>query len=389
MPTGLIYALFGPSEFTTVVVSLLASSACVPMLVALGRRIVGSRAALIAGLLLLSFPVHVRYASVLVPEPVMDFWLLAAALAYVQARARFSAPLALATGAIFGMAYLTKEVALFIAAGFILHALAERRWALLGGMLAGLAAVGAVETAVYALFTGDPLWRSHVVQRTQMAYFADSMETASSTWRLFKEYPYEMLVPNIDMGLHSVSTLLCAALGLRAVDGPWRRLLMLWAIVPALYLNFGTASFTTYLPVAAGPRYIEVIYPPLFLLAGIALDRWVGSSPGRRVIGFASLACVATIGLACAYQLRSAGYHTVELGSLRSIARYETSSGRQVTFVTGPRALRWSYSLHLLAERPTARAACVSVGPDAAGLPHVTGLVVCPAAPVAYAYPLK
>jgi hypothetical protein len=222
-----------------------------------------------------------------------------------------------------------------------------------------------------------------------LAYFADYMQMARSNWRLFKEYPYEMLVPNIEMGVHSLSTLVCASLGLRSVDGPRRRLLLLWAVVPAIYLNFGTASFTTYLPVAAGPRYIEVVYPPLFLLAGAALDRWMTSSSGWRRIGFSALGCVASIGFVCAYQLRSTGYHTAELGSLRSIARHMASSGSTVTAVSGPRAAVWAYSLHLLADRPATRAGCVAVGPDDAGLPHVSGSVPCPTAPDSFTYPFK
>ena len=401
MPTGLAYAVFGVGEFTTVLAPLLASAACVPLLVAIGRRLTGSSvAAVIAGVLLMTFPVTVRYASVLVPEPVADLWLLAAALTYLCARDVQSdgrsnqrqVGLALATGALFGLAYLTKEVALFIAAGFILHAISERRWAVLGALLGGLVAIGASEAAIYAVATGDPLWRSHVVQRSQMDYFADSMAAARSSWRIWKEYPYEMLVPNVEMGLHSVCTLLVAAIGVGWVHGRQRRLLVMWAVVPWLYLNFGTASFSTYLPVAAGPRYVEVVYPPLFLLAGSVVARWMAMARGRRAPGILSLAVVACIGLACAWQTRSTGYHTAEVGSLRSIARYESATGRHATTVTGPRAPMWSFGLELLAPRTRSPVACVSVDPDAAGLPHVGGTVACPsvsATPATLTYPLK
>ena len=84
-----------------------------------------------------------------------------------------------------------------------------------------------------------------------------------------------MLVPNADLGLHSSFALLLAAITLfrERLKGDVL-LFVLWAVVPFLYLDFGSSNFRRYWALPLAPRYIDLIYPPLFILAAMTLVYW-------------------------------------------------------------------------------------------------------------------
>src|SRR4030095_13434811 len=69
VPVALAYRVFGVSEWTTIVTPYLASAASVPMLVVIGTKLFSFRAGVGAGALLATFPVSVRFATILVPAP--------------------------------------------------------------------------------------------------------------------------------------------------------------------------------------------------------------------------------------------------------------------------------------------------------------------------------
>jgi hypothetical protein len=73
IPVAGVYRLFGVGEWTTILVPLLASTASVPLLIAIGQKLFDLRTALIAGLLFATFPVQLHLATMLLPEPVAEF----------------------------------------------------------------------------------------------------------------------------------------------------------------------------------------------------------------------------------------------------------------------------------------------------------------------------
>ncbi|HLH03987.1 MAG TPA: glycosyltransferase family 39 protein [Bryobacteraceae bacterium] len=109
LPVAAVYRLFGVHEWTTVIIPLAASILTPFLLAVLCVEITERRVAAIAGLLMATFAVAIRYGSILVPEPVLLAALLAAAIAFVHAQKSRSAGWALVAGILFGLAYLTKE----------------------------------------------------------------------------------------------------------------------------------------------------------------------------------------------------------------------------------------------------------------------------------------
>lgn len=375
IPTGLIYGLFGISEFTTVLISLIASSATVVLLVEIGTRLFSKQAALIAGALLLTFPVHVHYASILVPEPIMEFWILAGVLLYLIALKNQQLTMCLIAGFCFGLAYLSKEAGIFVCASLFLYSVSQKQWKLAIAVASGLTVVGVLELAGYYYFTGDLMYRHHVIATTQEAYLKiNGGETNSLYWRLFKEYPYAMLFPNIDFGLHSIFALALSVFGMFIIPRRTLLLLFLWAIVPMSYINFGTISFTKYFPSFAAPRYIGQVYYPLFLIVGATMATWITKDSRKTYALLGVFALTVSVGFACALASRAQGYHTSMISSLRAIESKISIKQQSIVSFEGPDAKRWLSAMSILSgQRQNSvhcEKDCLVVRPDFLGLPY-------------------
>ena len=325
LPVSAAYRLFGMQEWSTVLAPLLASAASVPLLMAIGVRLFSLTAGLIAGVLLMTFPVHVRYASVLVPEPVTEFLLLLGAWAYIRSGERARGWL-YAAGLFFGLAYMGKEPAIFVGGAFVLYNLVRRRWAAAAWTVAGISTVIAAEISYFAAATSDGLFRLHSLK----VHYLDPAVTAANSdlpYRLLKVYPKMMLIPNVHFGVHSACALLFGAAGLAMLKR--RRialLLLLWAAVPWLYLNWGSSNLTRYIAIPAAPRYIGLVYMPLFLAAAVAIHR-LGV---RRATVWLPLIAVALSGIAMARLTRATGFQTARIAELRGMAAKARAGGASI-----------------------------------------------------------
>lgn len=373
VPLAASYRLFGLHEWTTILVPLISSSLAAPLLALIAARLAGIRQAWIAGLLMATFPVAVRYGSILVPEPVLETFLLIAALLFLLAQAHNSAILAAAAGVFLGISYLTKEPAAFVAMAFFLFLVAMRRWKLAFVMGCGVALVLLGEVTWYWKESGDVLFRIHAMawnNSSDMAIAANQ----NLFYRLFKQYPRMILVPSVDYGLHSL-----LALGLSATALFWRRSaatlwLLLWAVFPFLYLNFGTSSFRYYWALPLAPRYLGLVYEPLFLLAAIALVGSANSNLTKRLVGGPLVLAVCAVGIVCAFVTRDRGYRTAQVTELRKIVVQTRQNQSRICQFAGPDAKVWQETLQIIAPE---RLGCagqfvVQLTPDSQGLPTIT-----------------
>lgn len=375
IPVAMLYGLLGLHEWTTFLLPLVASTASVPLLMMIGTRLVGPRTGLLAGVLLASFPVSLFYATILVPEPVAGLYVLLALLLYTETERRTRpGAFAVVAGLTLGISYVTKESAAFVVIAVVLDALLRKKWTVALGVSAGALAIVAAEHTYYLAATGDLLYRFHAMKMHEQSAMVLAVNQNLS-YRLLKSYPRLMLLPNLSFGLHSTFTLVLL-LGLFKWRPSRTPLLLLWAIVPLLYLNFGSSSLTHFTALPVADRYLEFCYPPLFLLAGAVMDRWM-TQPGRSVRTLrAALTCtaaVAAVGFGCAYATHQKGWLTRDIAVLRKIAEaanQEHAVG--VRFVADPDN-RWKQSMAIIApELPVMtdeRKAGLVIGPDALGLP--------------------
>jgi 4-amino-4-deoxy-L-arabinose transferase-like glycosyltransferase len=376
VPVAIIYRIFGTSEWTTIVVPLFASALSVPLLVAIGRRIFPVPAAFLAGLLLMTFSMHANYATILIPEPIMEFYVLCGVFVYLKAREESdSLALAVLAGLCFGVAYLAKEAGIFPGAAFILYSMLRRQWKLALAIAAGMASVGALEVAYYFVQTGDALYRPHVIAHSQETYFAFFGESARA-WRLLQAYPRMMIVPNLDFGFHSVIALTLAASSLFLIRGEKVWMLIVWAAVPMLYLNFGSSSLSNYQPVAVSDRYIGLVYQPLFLLAGAVLYHWLSMGSWMRNLARCLVVLLTFTGLATAVASGDTINFSAETRVLKAILQRAQANHLQIVRFEGYHAERWRMAMGLLSRRMLTVAECESgclvITPDALKLPVAT-----------------
>jgi hypothetical protein len=262
---------------------------------------------------------------------------------------------------VLGVAYLTKEPAVFVALALLIDSALGRRWRQAVGVALGIGAVVAIEHAYYVGTTGDPLFRLHTLSRAPgitvaaasqvkgIEHVPPAVATAPSEGappppastsvqdddvadeerlvsnrlvrRAFITYPQNMIEPNEDFGIHSLAALIVAAAAFLRFRHDWRaRLLLLWAAVPWLYTNFGTTSFSRYLLMPPAPRYIDLVYPPLFLFGGWLFADWLSRPDWSRRLFLATIAVVSLVGVATGLSTRATEYRTADVAVLRVIA---------------------------------------------------------------------
>ena len=316
VPLAGLYKAFGVTEWSTLALPLLASTASVLLLAAVGRRMFDMRVAVIAGLLYATFPLQLRYGTAVLPEPIAECFALLGVLCYVTAPRRGDWTL-VAAGALMGVAYLAKESAVFIGGAFFLHAVWERRWRSAALLATGMTGVIAAEHVYHLFAHGDLLFRMHSTRLFNLEASAiDPDRYQDLSYLLFRKYPHMMIVPNLVFGLHSLACVVCA--GAALAMGPRRQysLLLLWAAIPWLYLSFGSWSLQQYALIPRDPRYIEFTYPPLMLLSGVAISRALAARPLIARSAALALALVAGAGIVIGVGMRGTS-HTQEK-SMRS-----------------------------------------------------------------------
>jgi hypothetical protein len=194
--------------------------------------------------------------------------------------------------------------------------------------------------------------------------------------RLLIAYPVKMFLPNISFGLHSVVSLAFIVPGLFLLRADRFRLLILWALLPWLYLNFGSSSLTNYVALPTANRYMEFIYPPLFLLTGAVVSHYISSTRAAALLSVLIVGLVATVGFWCGFAWRSAeARRTDQVAVLRLIAkRTRGEHVRTVHFVEDPER-RWKPTMAILAPHltssPDPNRADFVIRSDAISLPSI------------------
>jgi len=149
----------------------------------------------------------------------------------------------------------------------------------------------------------------------------------------------------------------------------------LWAALPWIYLNFGTSSLNRYWALPADHRYILLIYPPLFLLAGEVLIRINEVRPRAAPFFRIGFLVILISGFGCGFLERDQGWRTDAVKELRTIAGYSKVRNVHTVAMSKNAPPEWWPTLSILNQAlrksTVSEAPDLVVGPDAFGLPSV------------------
>jgi hypothetical protein len=372
LPLAGVYRVAGVSEWSTVALPLVASTVCVLLLMQIGRRLFDARVALLAGLIYATFPMQLRYATVLEPEPLAQCFALLGVICYLQSGPSARGAWPVAAGMQFGAAYLAKETAVFVAGAFLLHALFERRWQRAALLAIGVSSVVAAEHAYYLFVQGDILFRPHSTQLFNLRD-PENLRNLNDRWvyRLFVQYPRSMLVPSRTFGLHSLVCLCGAAAALLLKPRRHYLLLLLWAVIPWLYMNFGSWSLERYAIMPRADRYLDLVYPPLMLLTALVISRALAVRGRVATLTVAALAVVLVVGVASGLATRGRISQSAQMAVLREML-HESRGARPATFYTDNTKWRMALAVFDASRLSTSPdAATFVLGSDPLGLPAI------------------
>jgi hypothetical protein len=208
------------------------------------------------------------------------------------APSRAAIALTLGSGVAIGLGYLVKEPAALVLLAFVLIGVArlargDRHAWLYALPVAGFAALFAVETTLYWVSSGELLHRFRLIGRYTVAAALDSEKERRG--QSFWLYPRNMFFVVNQVGL--LFYLVCGGAALALLKRwrtPW--LVVLWLVMPFLYLQFGSTSLSSYNALPKQPRYLEALTAPAVILIGV----WTAEcfrSPGllSRRLAYAAL----------------------------------------------------------------------------------------------------
>lgn len=288
-PTALAVKSLGETEAALAVYPFFCSLAQVVLAFLIGRLVAGTGAGLLAALLYAMLPIDISAATVCSPDLPMALCLSAALLIIQMSLHREGSGhgnlLMFLAGLILGLAWLTKEMAVYpiIACGIaVLLAKPNRRGVMDAAYLAGgCVVVVAAESLVFFTTTNDALFKYHVVEKN-IADWPDYFFMEGARYGYRKGHYWEdlgrrlllqgpqFLLLNPELLVTTIWALLFALSHLRSRNTPQNRFLSWWLIAYLMTYNFMTSSFKSYQPFLVAPiffRYLAPLSLPSVVLA--------------------------------------------------------------------------------------------------------------------------
>jgi hypothetical protein len=278
-PLALIYWIFGVGEWQTVGIVILASLVGVWLAYAIGRRMAGTAAGLLAALTLSVFPLDIVNASQLLPDLPMG---VTSAMAFYLSRRVIDAGRpyfwAVAAGLTWGFAYLIKIEAALLALPLLWLVWSNRRhWRPLSIVFVSAMAVVVAESVVYYLAGGTVMHRIYCVTH-QGGGRATEEFSAAQLW----VFPKMWFVTVYHFSLHYYF-LLGGAIWALATRRASLYPIVLWVFVDLVWLEFGGNPLSEQYSIKSHlARYCEILVVPMSVLIGASLSQ-LRTSLGPRV----------------------------------------------------------------------------------------------------------
>jgi 4-amino-4-deoxy-L-arabinose transferase-like glycosyltransferase len=265
VPVSFSFALFGVSEITAVLWSLVASLCVLVLIFKIGKILHSREAGFYAALLGSALPVMVNESTWVTPGPVAELVIGVSVLLFLKGEnSRFRRGwLLFFSGVAFALIAFAGNIGLVSAAFFVLSYLFYKRGDLAGygRFFLGLALVIASGAMLYWVETGNPLTLVKI-----------SGNIFSSEVQQFNPFFYLRRLTSPIYSQGGIIYLICLAL-VTYIFSRKRSLLLvcLWFIAEWAFIEFGSSSVMTYRPLFKQVRYMSVLVLPAVLSAGIGI----------------------------------------------------------------------------------------------------------------------
>ena len=291
LPNALFITLFGASEFSANLWSLVCSAGEVALIFALAFRLWGHRAALLSAALMIVLPLHVHFGGRLMADAPLAFFITLSFVLFWVAEKRQSAAWYFATGIAAGLAFWMKEVTVVYCVAFVIYALIYRtlrlQWLWIG--LGGAVAVGANCLLFWAI-TGDPLHLYRVIRSHTAQYALLREQIQTSPWYyfrlLFVDIRHTWLMPFLAAA--GVAVWARGAIRTRAMDRD-TGYVVVWALGLFVVFSFAITSMNPLTLIAKQTNYMLIFVAPLCMLGGYFLAwlprRWMLPVLGAYLVG--------------------------------------------------------------------------------------------------------
>jgi 4-amino-4-deoxy-L-arabinose transferase-like glycosyltransferase len=267
--TALTYQLFGVSEWTARLWTLLAAWLDVVLVYGFARRVWGSRVATIAGALLASSVLHFAMGQILTLDMAFTLLLTATLCSFCMAQvARESAPAAsgrwmLATWVLLACAVLTKGIAAILITGAVLsiYIVWQRDWAVLRTLrpIAGVALFLAVTAPWFIQVSrANPDFLQFFFVREHFERYLTDVEQRIEPWWYFVAVFAAGALPWLPQMASALLRGWRASAPLGQFD--LQRLLWLWCAFVLVFFSLSSSKLSP---------YILPMFPPLVLLAAV------------------------------------------------------------------------------------------------------------------------
>ena len=281
LPVAFMAWLFGKSEFSAAIYSVICSLAEIALVLHFGARMLGARAALLAGLLLASLPTHVHFAGRLMADAPLCLAITASFLFFYDGETRKRRLSWLLAGAAAGWSFWIKPVTIFYLGVLLVYPFVFRRfdwrwaWVALGFIVVVLA------NNLLFLHLTDRFWFlfETMSERRDSGYL--ETELAAGT-QLDAPYYYltYLFVKIYHTGLLGPLAAIGAArywFARHRIDGEHRYgldVVMWWGFGLLLILSILVVSFSPVVFVPKQTNYMLIFAAPLCMLGGYALAQF-------------------------------------------------------------------------------------------------------------------
>lgn len=276
IPMAIFMWLFGQNEVAANLWSLICSLAEIWLIMHLGLAIWGQRAAIFAGLILASLPLHVHFAGRLMADAPLAFFITLSIYLFFWAEHRQKIWLYIAAGLSVGMVSWMKEVVLAFSLIFAIFPIIWHRFDAKWLLVVGFAILPVLANLLlFKIISGNAF---HILDVMSQAHDRVSGGIKSRGIGFYPYYLFLDLRHTALLGYLAVAALFLTWRSNRTAKSPAGEqaasFVWIWALGLIFVFTFFVFSFSPLKLVSKQTNYMLIFIPPLCLLAGYFLAHY-------------------------------------------------------------------------------------------------------------------